>query len=167
MTRVGGEGQKPAHLLRASIELISSQRSLSKWAAYICLKFTLLILSKWIQGAKILQTDMRQRTEDQMALPIGGGPGIQCIKWTQSKGREGQAFIAPSTGGGECMNVMKRNSQRGRSQRKWQDVAPAVTRSQMLSRCAFLYNLLSLQAAIILLPVELCMPGVSQVLRQQ
>lgn len=30
-------------------------------------------LVKWIQRAKILQSDMRLRTEDQMALQIGGG----------------------------------------------------------------------------------------------
>lgn len=37
--------KKSAHLLIAGIELISSRRSLSKWAAYICLRFILLILS--------------------------------------------------------------------------------------------------------------------------
>lgn len=38
-------------------------------------------------------------------------------------------------------------------------MAPAVTGSQMLSHSAFLDNLLSLHAAEIQIPVELCMGG--------
>lgn len=65
-------------------------------------------LVKWIQRAKILQTDMRLRTRDQMASQIAGGkkntePSLDIKR----RRRGGQVFIALSkdekmTVGGGC-----------------------------------------------------------------
>lgn len=122
-------------------------------------------LVKWIQRAKILQTDARLRTQDQMASQIGGENTVRslemrerrrekrCVReefYCREKGgraRKKEYRIVRETYLKDChVRGRERETGRGSSQWQWQDVGPAVTFPQILSRSAFLYNLLSLPA---------------------